>query len=475
MVVDLQDVDGRPITGHAELYFDAELLSQDGRDEVYPELGAERKSTRVSEDGHFDLGPVESGFELSLSAKCAGLVFAPETAIAPEHSGDTVHVVMRAIDRCAEPSSSTANPSTPPDTDAQEAARDAAILQRFGPASDWSSMELTFLVGDDVNLALLDWKLTDAQEREISRDSYVEYRFDIGTTSHGSSVTPPPTGVVDFPSQAKKVIRAVPPGTYTVTLYSHGLNQAVGEVVEIPEVVIPPHGHVREPRLRNLDLRSVVRRRVVTVVDEEGHPLSGIAHLEAAPQRGPTPDDGREVGEPPDESVTDSWYFSQGRLDLTFATTAKSAVVVADGFRPRTVDSLNDGQRITLKRGIPIRISLKSPPALPGGITLGMRIRRESTSPASSVAGAWSDIARSGSAQFWVPSPGPLEVAFAFEVRCGGSSTGSDSFSSHATPMEVNESSEEQRFVVDPDAAAFERELASMRDERRKRLSKPDR
>jgi hypothetical protein len=136
---------------------------------------------------------------------------------------------------------------------------------------------------------------------------------------------------------------------------------------------------------------------------------------------------------------------------------------------------LSDGQRITLKRGIPIRISLNSPPALPGGITLELRIRRESSSPATRVACSWSDIARSGSARFWVSSPGPLDVAFAFEVCCGGSSTGSDWFSSLAAPIEVKESSDEQRFVVEPDAKEFERELASMREELRKLSSKADR
>jgi len=470
MVVDLHGVDGRPIASHAELFFDAELLSHDGRDEVYPELGAERRSTRVSEDGHFDLGPVEPGFELTLSAKCAGLFFAPETAIAPERSADTVHVVMRAIDRRTEPWSGQAKPSLQPDKDTSEAAKDAAILQRFGPASDWSSMELTFLVGDDVDLARIEWKLTDAQQRELSELTDVQYNFDIGTSGHGSGDARAPTEVVDFPRPAKKVIRGVPPGTYTVTLYSHGLNQAVEEVAEIPDVVIPPHSHVRDPRLRDLDLRGVVHRRVVTVVDEQGHPLTGMAYLEAASQRGSTPEDGREVDERTDESDTNAWYFSQGRLDLTFAPTAASALVVADGFRPRTVDSLFDGQRITLKRGIPIRISLKSPPALPGGITLELRIRRASTSPATSVAGAWSDIARSGSARFWVSSPGPIDVAFAFEVSCGGSSTGSDDFPSLSAPIEVKESSEVQSFVVEPDAAVFERELASMRAELRKFL-----
>jgi hypothetical protein len=475
MVVDLQDVDGRPITGHAELFFDAELLSHEGRDEVYPQLGAERRSTRVSEDGHFDLGPVEPGFELSLYATCAGLVFAPETAIAPERSADTVHVVMRAIERRAEPSPSETNPSTQADTDAEQAARDAVLLPRFGPASDWSSMEITFLVGDDVNLAGVDWKLTDAQQRELSELSDFQYNFDIGTTRRIAADVRAPTEVVTFPWQAKKVIRAVPTGTYTVTLFSHGLDQTVGEVAEIEDIVIPPHSHVRDPRLRDLDLRGVVHRRVVTVVDEEGHPLTGTAYLEPAPQRGATPDDGRDVDEQADEGATNAWYFSQGRLDLTFAPTATSALVVADGFRPRTVDSLSDGQRITLKRGIPIRISLKSPLALPGGITLELRIRRESTARATSVQGRWSDLARSGSSRFFVPSPGPLDVAFTLEVRCGGSSTGSDPFPSLGAPIEVKESSEEQSFVVEPDAKVFERELASMREELRKLLSKADR
>jgi hypothetical protein len=468
MVVDLEDVDGRPITSHAELTFDAELLSHEGRDEEYPDLGAERWGKRDSEDGHFDVGRVEPGFELFFTAKCAGLLFGPETAIAPERTADTVHVVMRAIDRRTEPSPSEANPSVQSDTDAERTARDAVLLQRFGPASDWSSMELTFLVGDDVNLAGVDWKLTDAQHRELSELSDFQYNFDIGTTRRGAADVRAPTEVVTIPWQAKKVIRAVPPGTYTVTLFSHGLDQAVGEVAEIEDVVIPPHSHVRDPRLRDLDLRGVVHRRVVTVVDEEGHPLTGVAYLNAAAQRSSTPEDSREVDEQADESATNAWYFSQGRLDLTFAPTATSALVVADGFRPRTVDSLIDGQRITLERGIPIRISLKSPLALPGGITLELRIRRESTARATSVREAWSDLARSGSARFFVPSPGPLDVAFTLEVRSGGSSTGSDPFPSLGAPIEVKESSEEQSFVVEPDPEVFKRELASMREELRK-------
>jgi hypothetical protein len=470
MEVDLEDGDGRPITDHAELFFDAELLPSDGRDESYPDLGFRRTSNLVAENGHFDLGMVERGFELGLSAECPGFTFPPETALAPECSGETVHVVMRATGPRADRSRPESAPSIRDDSDSASVARDAAILQQFGPSADWSSVELTFHAGNDVDLALLDLKLTDAQQREISERTHVNYTFDTANGGQGSGMGRPPIEVVDFPREATKVMRAVPPGTYTVSVFGFGMARTEEMLVEFRDVLVPPHCHVRDPRLRDLDLRAVAHRRVVTVTDEEGHPLTGFASVELAPHHDATAEDGRGVGETPDEDAYYSWFFSEGQLDLTFAPIAVRFVVAADGFRPRTFDSLSDGQRIVLKRGIPIRISLESPPSLPGGITLEVLVRREGTSRWTRIASSWGDVLRSGSARFCVPSPGRLEVGFKFGLVDGGFSTGSDEFSTRLAPIEVKESSEEQHFVVAPDAEAFERELAAICGEREKHL-----
>jgi hypothetical protein len=143
----------------------------------------------------------------------------------------------------------------------------------------------------------------------------------------------------------RATIRNVPAGSHSIEITRSGFGLFDSEVVlhESAEFTVAPSQHLRDPELLDIDLTGKLGRVHVDVVDDAGEPLSGFVHTTRASDAAFSLSDG----------------FEHGRADLLvpIGDGFRSEVVVSR-FRPLVLDPRADVRRVTMKRGLPIRLAL---------------------------------------------------------------------------------------------------------------------
>jgi hypothetical protein len=136
---------------------------------------------------------------------------------------------------------------------------------------------------------------------------------------------------------------ALSPGTYRIELRASGEALAAVPLLAIDGVVAVPAEEKSDPRLQSIDVTALVRRVRVDVVDQDGQRvLDGACRFSRA---------GILVGRS---------EFSRARIDVAVGRAPIDVEVEAPGFEIERASDVQDGQRITLKRGRLLRLKLES-------------------------------------------------------------------------------------------------------------------
>jgi RNA polymerase sigma factor (sigma-70 family) len=122
-------------------------------------------------------------------------------------------------------------------------------------------------------------------------------------------------------------------------------------LLRIDEVRIDPGGKSSDPRLQGIDLRSILRRIELEVVDSGGRPVSA-AQVSVRPSG--------DADAPPVHTV-----FEDGDVLVITASAAVELEVRAPGFLTARLSGVRDDQRIVLQEGIPLRVKLPPGVELP--------------------------------------------------------------------------------------------------------------
>ncbi len=129
------------------------------------------------------------------------------------------------------------------------------------------------------------------------------------------------------------------PGTYALTVSA----DTAEPLVRIDDIVVRDRP-ADDPRLDPIDLRGVLRRVEITVVDERGEPIPDAS--------------GRVRG--PAEGAWSPW--PQGRASFVTGRAPFDLEVGAPGYRWTLAHDVEDGDAIALRRGIPVRLVLEGAP-----------------------------------------------------------------------------------------------------------------
>jgi hypothetical protein len=122
-------------------------------------------------------------------------------------------------------------------------------------------------------------------------------------------------------------------------------------LVTIPAVQVA--GVTRDPRLQGIDLRDVVRARVLIVVDPDGAPVAG-ADVKYRPK-----------GVPLDSGATVCETGVDGRATLVTGVEPVSATLSKEGHLSRSLDLADAEARVVLERAVVLEIAVSSDAALP--------------------------------------------------------------------------------------------------------------
>jgi hypothetical protein len=328
LVVELRDLDDRPLTAPALLECQSQRPPGEERQSFWPDPGADRAIWRRNESGRIDLGPFEVGLVARLSVECQEFEFEPCTSVAPLAAGETRTVVMRAQRRVA---------ATPPSPEADETvdAIPTVVEELPEPAG---AIEASFVVADPTLLDHLSIELRpDRPDEEASTVPAAEQKLRDWPIRRGSRL----------------IVRDVAPGRWRAALVVGDPDRTTA-LQEWDGLIVPEHGVLRDPRLQEIDLRGRLSLARIEVVDEEGRPLFGTIATESA------------------DGWCASWLFGDGLEDLVSVVPIRRVTLFAAGRRTVTLDPPATSQRIVLPRGRPVRVALPPGIGLPAGFALGV-------------------------------------------------------------------------------------------------------
>jgi hypothetical protein len=253
----------------------------------------------------------------------------------------------------------------------------------------------------------------------------------------------------------RATIRNVPAGSHSIEITRRsGFSLSDSEVVlHAPvEFAVAPSQHLRNPALLDIDLDGKLRRVHADVVDDAGAPLTGFVHTTRASD--------------PAFSVSD--WFERGRADLLMLVGEdfRSEVVVAR-FRPLVLDPRSDVRRVTMKRGLPIRLALAPGFELPdaadrhGRLFVGVSELPHFVTDRDEL--RTFELDPGADLRFEVAEPGPWPLVF--QIRREGAN-GKEKFEqSHLldTTIDVQDRFDEQSFAITPDRDCWNRLVAKLR------------
>lgn len=233
-------------------------------------------------------------------------------------------------------------------------------------------------------------------------------------------------------------------GPNEVTVYLHDwipLTEPVTVHVE-PDTICEP------PALQEIDLRGRLHPLSLRVEDEEGHGLDAWVTVAASEGDDPT------FGQPVDE----------GTVRLITPWLENDLLVTAPGFRSARVVRASGECRVRLTHGVPVRLALSAPVALPADCSLEARLVRAGESAWDSplygrriddwVENVVPARVEGSELGFVVPAPGEWDVEWLLEWRTEKERE-SLVLETPARRLVLVDRSEVQRFEVDPPTGAL--------------------
>ncbi len=336
ILVELRDTKDRPLEVPAIVQCISQLPWIEDSHSIWPGLGSQRESWCQHVGGPIDLGPFEIGLEATLSIECEAFEFEHSVVAAPLTPGAVRTVVMRARRRVA-PEPVDEDPEA--DSEVPEEG-DETTSEPAEPPASRSVIEVTFLVDDPDVVDLLAIRLSPERGENESSTPVAETKFETWLVRRGSRL----------------ILREVPPGRYHAALVVGDPLRRDAILVEWDDVVVPERGVLRDPRMREVDLRGRLTCARIEVVDEALQPLHGMIATDSV------------------DGWRDWAIFGDGTVDFSSATPVRRATVFATGREPVTIEPLALSQRVVLKPGPLVRVALPKPLRLPAGCVLGVRL-----------------------------------------------------------------------------------------------------
>jgi len=450
--VELQDAQGRPLrkdSGPAPAHALALSVSSFGPSPfVGDEPGAQWpvRSLRVPfVDGRCRLDRVELGADLQFRLRVfwsdsrfsyddLTVVGAsePETSHfrGPAKAGEVTHVVLRA--------DSVGAPVEDPDPDSKMDERaeipDASPAAAPPEPADAPELRSSVDVAVKIDVPIL--------------PCFLQVRLDGNRDPNANDSNP----WIDVNGRA--TIRNVPAGAHSIEITRSGFSLSDSEVVlhESAEFAVAPSQHLRDPGLLDIDLRGKLGRVHVDVVDDAGAPLSGFVHTTRASDAVFSLSDG----------------FERGRADLLvpIGDGFRSEVVVAR-FRPLVLDPRADVRRVTMKRGLPIRLALAPGFELPDAADRHARLCVGVSELPHFVPDRDQlrtlELRPGAELHFELAEPGPWPLIF--QIGREGANGKEKLKESHLldTTIDVQDRADEQSFVITPDRDCWNRLVGELR------------
>jgi len=195
-------------------------------------------------------------------------------------------------------------------------------------------------------------------------------------------------------------IRTVPDGVYTMALQETWSQRILWSV----EGLAFTGGQPADPSVLQVDLRGKIRPILIEVVDPEGRPIENWQiRLHGAEQK--------------------YWRDNLSQYGNRILSTGAPLDfdLRADRFAPLEVRGVTADQRLTLKRGIAVRVAILSPAPLPDDLEYGVGLHDE----ANDLHGH-SYLDASGAGEVWVPVAGTYRLVVTARGRHGDRSMTSD-------------------------------------------------
>jgi len=241
--------------------------------------------------------------------------------------------------------------------------------------------------------------------------------------------------------------KGIPHGKYELKVFLKGSGYPL---VRVQDILVPPEGKCRDPRIHPLDLRGKIRKSLLEVLDPKGRPIPYFTVYWGKD---------RESG----------ILCRAGQALLLPMGDFSSVWVEAKGYRPRKIPVPSGKTRVVLEPGYPIRLiySGKLPyPKKPHQFRASLHLVRPETGPGMpDLKKDPTFFARGGfflsdqSLRMTVPFPGTYKVEWEFWKVTLNSQCLLFSIDGKPREIHVADTPSLQEFRVAPDKESFEKEM----------------
>ncbi len=229
-------------------------------------------------------------------------------------------------------------------------------------------------------------------------------------------------------------IQSLLPGSYAVRFF---VRHSKEPLVEVPGVHVRAGEVTEDPRLAAVDLRGGIHVIRLTVLDAGGEPLPSAKAVYHCP-----------AVDPPKHTTARSQREEPGLLRIESDRLPVDVVVFAPGYRTSHLKDLSSDETVTLEAGLPVRLVLADPEALPdeGYLLNASLVLPEETPFVDAPEGTF---ASDGHLTLHAAGTGTHRVQFwVMRAGRGGGFTGMGIWQENPVTIEVTETSSEQRFTV---------------------------